>query len=177
MSAADILFISGATGVNDAAVNGVYDRTSATSDGYALYAKRGDKSMCMEHFGGNWQVKSVSAIGKDNCFAKVSGGCGAEACTSRQWMVWDGKTWAEAHVVKMVAGAEAQRQVGCCCLHAHQNPLHHPALHAPAIASSHLFLFLRRALSMPPLLQQPLPPTTRELCPCSSAEPQALMLQ
>jgi hypothetical protein len=54
MSAADVLFISGATGVYDAAINGIYDRTSEMSDGHALYAKRGDKSMCMEHFGGNW---------------------------------------------------------------------------------------------------------------------------
>ena len=123
MSAADVLFISGATGVNAAGINGGYDRTSETSGGYALYAKRGDKSMCMEHFGGKWMVKAVSDKGKDNAYAYVAGGCGAEACTSRQWTVsFDSKAHAEAPLVKMVAGAEAQRQVGCCCLHAHQQP-------------------------------------------------------
>ena len=96
MSAADVLFISGATGVNAAGINGGYDRTSETSGGYALYAKRGDKSMCMEHFAGKWGVKSVSHKGNDSCVASVAGSCGAEACTSRQWTVYDGKTHAEA---------------------------------------------------------------------------------
>ena len=115
------MFISGATGVHAAVINGLFDPTQEKGlDGRVLYAKRGDKNMCMEHFGGKWQVKPVSHKGTDNCIAWVAGGCGAEACTSRQWMVWDGKTHAKAPLVKMVAGAEAQRQVGCCCLHAHQ---------------------------------------------------------
>jgi hypothetical protein len=112
MSAADVLFISGAAGVHAAGINGGYDRTSETSDGYALYAKRGDKSMCMEHCAGQWQVKAVFFKGKDSCYAWVAGGCGAEACTSRQWMVYNGKTWAEAPLVKIVAEAE----VCSCCM-------------------------------------------------------------
>ena len=120
MSAADVIFISGAAGVNAAAINGVYDITCETSGGYALYAKRGDSSMWIEHFVGKWQIKSVSDKGKANCFANVAGGCAAEACTSRQWKVsFDNKTFSDAPHVKMLAGAEAQRQVGCCCLHAH----------------------------------------------------------
>jgi len=112
------VFISGATGINSAGINGLFDPTQEKGlDGRVLYAKRGDKSVCMEHFGGMWQVEHVSNKGTDNCYAWVAGGCGAEACTSRQWMVWDGETYAEAPLVKMVAGAEAQRQVGCCCLY------------------------------------------------------------
>ena len=128
MSAGDVIFISGAAGINAAAINGVYDRTSETSGGYAVYAKRGDRGTCMKHFEGtkSWQVKPVSSKGKDvgiRVIAYVAGGCAAEACTSRQWKVdYDGKTHSDAPLVKMVAGAEAQRQVGCCCLHAHHHP-------------------------------------------------------
>jgi hypothetical protein len=118
MSEALVLFISGATGIHAAGINGVYDRTSETSGGYALYRKRGDGSVCMEHHGGDWEVKLVANKGKDGCYAWVAGGCAAEACTSRQWTVWDGKAWQDAPLVKMVAGAEAERQVGCCRLHA-----------------------------------------------------------
>ncbi len=78
------MFISGATGVDAAVINGLFDPTQEKGlDGRVLYAKRGDSSMCMEHFGGKWRVRSVSYKGKDTCFAWVAGGCGAEACTSR----------------------------------------------------------------------------------------------
>ena len=69
MSEADVIFISGAAGFNAASINGVYDRTSEISGGYAVYAKRGDVSMCMEHYGGKWQVKHVSGKGKDMLYA------------------------------------------------------------------------------------------------------------
>ena len=115
------LFISGATGFNAAGINGLFEPTQEKgADGRVLYVKRGDSSMCMEHIAGMWQIKPVSSKGTDNCFANVEGGCAADACTSRQWMVsFDNKTFSDAPHVKMVAGAEAQRQVGCCCLHAH----------------------------------------------------------
>ncbi len=169
MSEALVLFISGVTGPYAAAINGVYDRSSETSGGYALYRKRGDGSMCMEHFGGRWQIKAVSNKGTAGCWASVAGGCAAEACTSHPWRVtFDDKTLTDAPLVKMVAGAEAERQVGCCRLHA-------PPLHLRT-ASSDLSLFLRRALSMPPPRREPLPTTTRALLPWSSAAPQVLML-
>ena len=114
MSAGDVIFISGAAGINAAGINGVYDRTSETSGGYAVYAKRGDGGMCMEHFAGtkSWQVKAVSNKGTARCKAYVAGGCAAEACTSRQWMVYDGKTFSDAPLVKIVAEAE----VCSCCM-------------------------------------------------------------
>jgi hypothetical protein len=101
---AEPLFISGATGQYAAYINGVLEPTEEKGlDGRALYRKRGDGSVCMEHFGGQWQVKPVSDKGKNICWAVVVGGCAAEACTSRPWRVWDGEAFYEAPLVKMVA--------------------------------------------------------------------------
>ncbi len=121
------MFISGATGITAADINGPFDPTQEKGlDGRVLYAKRGDKSICMEHFGGKWQVKHVSHKGKETCVAHVAGGCGAEACTSRQWMVtFDNKTFAEAPLVKILAEAEvcSCRMPSCAILTAHLPPL------------------------------------------------------
>ena len=140
------MFISGATGDYAAAINGFFEPTQEKGlDGRALYAKRGDASMCIEHYGGKWQVKAVSSKGKDSAWAYVAGGCGLEACTSRVWKVGDGKAFHDAPSLKLVAGAEAQRQVRGGCLHARQ--------HAP-----------------PPQLQPPpsppIPPLPSPLFPC-----------
>ena len=70
------MFICGDTGLNSGLINGFYEPTQEKGlDGRVLYAKRGDKSVCMEHFGGRWQVKPVSLKGTDNCYAWVAGGC------------------------------------------------------------------------------------------------------
>ena len=116
MSAADVVFISGATGTNAALINGPYDRTSETRDGYALHVKRGNASMCMEHVKGKWIVKTVSNKGTASGFAWVAGNCAPDACTLRQWNLCDGTSWSNAPGVKMVAGAEAQRKVNGCCM-------------------------------------------------------------
>ena len=103
------MFISGATGDNAARINGFFEPTQEKGlDGRALYVKRGDASACIEHYGGNWQVKPVSDKGKDNAWASVAGGCGLEACTSRVWRVWDGKARVDAPGVKLVAEAEVR---------------------------------------------------------------------
>ena len=118
------MFISGATGGNAASINGFFEPTQEKGpDGRVLYAKRGDASMCIEHYGGTWQVKAVSHKGTDGAWASVAGGCGLEACTSRVWMVDDGTPGplVDAPSVKLVAGAEAQRQVRGGCLHARQH--------------------------------------------------------
>ena len=126
MSAGDVVFISGATGVNAAAINGPYDGTSESSDGYTLFRKRGDASVIIEHFGGNWRVKPVSFKGKADCWAIVSGGCALEACTSRLWKEsFDGKVHVDAPGLKMVTGAEAERKVSGCGLPAHEHALLH----------------------------------------------------
>jgi hypothetical protein len=114
MSAGAVVFISGATGPWAAAINGPYDRTGEISGGYAVYSKRGDPSVCIEHRGGHWQVKDVSSKGKYACMAYVAGGCALEDCTSRVWKVDDGvpeHPLIDQPSVKMVTGREAERQV------------------------------------------------------------------
>ena len=118
------MFISGATGEKAASINGFFEPTQEKGpDGRALYVKRGDASMCIEHMAhlNSWQVKLVLSKGSNGCWAYVAGGCGLEACTSRVWAVWDGKAWNDAPSVKLVAGAEAQRQVRGGCLRARQH--------------------------------------------------------
>ncbi len=83
LGAGDCLFISGATGIHAGAINGGYDRTGEMCGGYALYSKRCDPGIIMEHHGGAWQVKSASSKGTGRGHAYVAGGCAAEACTSR----------------------------------------------------------------------------------------------
>jgi hypothetical protein len=107
----DVVFISGATGVYAAEINGTFDRTSEMCDNYPLYVKRGNASMCIQHHKGDWNISSLSNIGKSICSAYVAGGCALEACTSRVWVETDGKGWNPAPGVKMVTGAEAKLQV------------------------------------------------------------------
>ena len=103
------MFISGATGVHAASINGFFEPTQEKGpDGRALFVKRGDASRCIEHYGGNWQIKPVSFKGKAGSWAYVAGGCGLEACTSRVWRVWDGKAHVDAPIVKLVAEAEVR---------------------------------------------------------------------
>jgi hypothetical protein len=132
MSAGNVVFISGATGPRANAINGCYDGTREISGGYALYSKRGDPSMCIEHHGGEWQVKDVSSKGKSACKANVKGGCALEDCASRVWRVSNGNGFDDQHSVKMAIGREAERQVGCCCLRAHAHARDAAAPHSRA---------------------------------------------
>ena len=128
MSAPHHVFISGTLGAVAAGINGAYYSTGETSGGHPLLTKRGDASMLIEHFQGNWHSKPVSSKGTGSCYAYVAGGCALAACTSRQWKVMDGKGgWSDAPGVKMVTGAEAERKVSGCCLRAHQHALLPPA--------------------------------------------------
>ena len=129
------VFISGATDVN-AAINGFFEPTQEKGlDGRLILTKRGDSSMLMEHYDGDWHVKPVSDKGTDGCSAYVAGGCALAACTSRQWMVsFDANTFSDAPGVKMVTGAEAERKVSGCCLRAHQHAL------LPPVGASNRFL-------------------------------------
>ena len=115
------------TDIYAGAINGGYDRTGEMCGSYALYRKRVDPGIIMEYCDGMWQFKHVSSKGTANCLAYViAGRCSAaEACWSRLWKVWDGATFHDAPSVKMVAGAEAERQVGCCRLHAPPPPPAH----------------------------------------------------
>jgi hypothetical protein len=52
------VFINGATGLRSAFINGVDVVTEEkSSDGRLVLSKRGDPSVCIEHHGGQWEVK------------------------------------------------------------------------------------------------------------------------
>ena len=131
MSGNNVVFISGATGQYSFGINGPYDRTSETRHGYAVYGKRGDASMCIEHYGGRWQVKAVSSKGSDRCSAYVTGGCALEACTSRVWKVFDGKAYVNQSSVRIATGADAEREVSGGCMRPQQSTNHSPPSLSP----------------------------------------------
>ncbi len=126
------VFISGATGDRAGAINGPYSPTQEKgADGRIVYGKDGDASiciehfggewqvdasMCFEHFGGEWQVKAVEDKGQDVCLGSVQGGCALEDCASRAWKVWDTGKLTDQTSVKIVTGAEAHREVGRPCI-------------------------------------------------------------
>ena len=113
------VFISGATGPHAASINGFYVVTEEKSlDGRLVLSKHGDPNVCIEHRGGQWQVKPVSSKGKDAGNAFVAGGCALEDCTSRVWRVSNGKVWDDQPSVKMATGREAERQVSGGCMRA-----------------------------------------------------------
>ena len=109
------MFLSGAQGVNASRVNGLWRATAERLQGRVVYVKVGDDSLCIEHFGGLWQIKFVSDKGKYASSAEVPGGCALEACTSRVWDVWDGTAFVPQPSVKMLFGADAEREVSCRC--------------------------------------------------------------
>ncbi len=114
---AGAVFISGAAGPGSAFINGFYTVTEEkSSDGRVVLSKRGDASMCIEHFAGEWQVKYVSDKGTPAGLALVEGGCALEDCTSRVWSVTNGKEWEDQPSVKMATGSEAERQVSGGCI-------------------------------------------------------------
>jgi hypothetical protein len=119
MSAGAVVFISGATGPWAAGINGFYGVTEEKSlDGRLVLSKRGDPSICIEHHGGRWQVKSVSSKGKNICMAYVAGGCALEDCALHVWRVGNGKDYGDQPSVKMATGREADRQVSGGCMRA-----------------------------------------------------------
>ena len=80
-----------------------------------MYVKVDDASYCIEHFGGQWQLKLVSEKGQNVSTASVPGGRALEACTSRVWNVSDETTLLPQPSVKMLFGADAEREVSCRC--------------------------------------------------------------
>ncbi len=111
------VFISGAAGPCSAGINGFYTVTEEkSSDGRVVLSKCGDASMCIEHFAGIWQVKTVSSKGTSACMAYVEGGCALEDCTSQVWTVYMGKEWEAQPSVKIATGSEAERQVSGGCI-------------------------------------------------------------
>jgi hypothetical protein len=125
------VFISGATCTNAASINGFYVVANAKSfDGRLVLSKRGDPGMCIEHRGGQWEVKTWSSKGTGACMAYVAGGCALVDCTSRVWVVWNGKGFDEQPSVQMATGSEAELQVSGGCMralaHARDTAAPHP---------------------------------------------------
>ena len=76
-------------------INGLYSPTQATGqDGRTVYLKSGesgDEALCIEHFGGQWQVKNQPDRGSGVCCAYFQGDCALEDCRSREWRVYNSK--------------------------------------------------------------------------------------
>ena len=126
------LVISGATGPWAEGINGFFAATQEKgSDGRVVYGKCGDASMCIEHYGGKWQVTTVSYKGTDGAFANVTGGCALEACTSRVWRVDDGEALVNQASVKIATGADAEREVSGGCMRPQQSTNHSPPSLSP----------------------------------------------
>jgi hypothetical protein len=84
--------ISGATGPLSNFVNGLfYPSREVGADGRRIYKKRGDDSVCLEHVEGYWSVKPMSVKGTPNYYASVQGNSALLDCSSRRWMLGDGK--------------------------------------------------------------------------------------
>ncbi len=117
MPADGVVFISGATGVLAAYINGAYDCKLEIVGGYRhlIYYKRVDPSICIEHFQERWQIKEVACKGSNTWYASIEGGCALQACTSRPWMVWEGQEKNDVLGIKIVTGTEAQVRSHCLC--------------------------------------------------------------
>ncbi len=177
------VFVSGATGSSASVLNGYYEPTEEKgADGRVMYAKRGDGSVCIEHFKEEWGVKNNSNKNSNRCSAHVSGGSAFDSCASRVWKVYDysGTKWVEQPSVKMVTGAEAERQVSVLLSHARWRTTRRVATRtgAAALFLSHaLLVCFRWMLTMFLPLRRALPRTTHELGRCSSLARRALRLR
>ena len=106
-----VIFISGATGNVSGIIFGFYEPTGQKNEeGRILYKNRFDSTTVIEHFGGKWQIKELSAIGKNLRFAEVAGFCPLEVCKWNEWEVGIGGVLKHQPSVKMVTGAEAEAQ-------------------------------------------------------------------
>ncbi len=119
-----VVFISGAVGDYSACVNGGYDLTSETSNGFPVYSKRGDESMFIEksrNSANDWGIKDLSDKGSNYFCAMIEGGLNARACIR----IWNYSKFAAQSKAKMLTGEEAERAVSRLVFndwHATQSP-------------------------------------------------------
>jgi hypothetical protein len=105
------MFISGAS----AAIDGFYDPAQEKGlDGRVLYLKRGDASVLIEHFRGQWQVKALTNKGQNICHAMCAGGSALHSCSSHKWMMFAKKKFVDAPGMKMLSEVEAKLAVSSC---------------------------------------------------------------
>jgi hypothetical protein len=116
------VFICGDTGLNSGLINGFYEPTQEKGlDGRVLYAKKSVPVISIEHYAGRWKIAPKGLKGFAGFVAHVEGGCGLDACTSREWLAFNGEDWTRPVDLKFFAGAEAERQVRGGCLRARQH--------------------------------------------------------
>ena len=141
-SRASLVSLSGAQGSYASYINGFWRATAERQEKRVVYVKVGNDSMRIEHFMGQWQLKTVSQKGQNLCTAWVPGGCALEACTSCVWNAAsdDGKTLLPQPRVKMLSGADAEREVSGCCLCAHCTAARHPSLQPPRACAHDLVM-------------------------------------
>jgi hypothetical protein len=162
------VIISGATGPQASFINGFYGVTEEKSlDGRLVLSKRGDPGVCIEHRGGQWEVKHVSSKGTSEGFAYVAGGCAFEDCTLRVWKVGNREGFFnDQPSVKMATGREAERQVSGGCMRALAHARDAAAPHPRArVSPCDAVRFLHRVRSMLRLKRGLWPTATRGLGP------------
>ena len=111
------VFISGASGDSAAAVNGYYEPLLGIGmDGRVVYGKYGGGGVCIEHFGGFWQVKDVEDRGANACMASVAGDCALVDCVARVWCRASPNGPTEDMGMKLLTGDDAEQEVSGCCV-------------------------------------------------------------
>ena len=111
-SSSSVIYLSGAVGPNSACINGCYEPTSEVQGGFAVYSKRGDAGICIEHKAGMWQVKLVSDKATSQCMAAIIGGHALKDCALRSWRARNDKNdLAEQPGMKMSTGSDAEQKV------------------------------------------------------------------
>jgi hypothetical protein len=111
--------ISGAIGHFADSINGFFAPTQEKSpDGRIVYSKRGDTSICIEHFNGQWQLKRLLHRRLNACYAYAPGGCPLETCTFN-WKELDSNELNSdydrryfASFIRIVTGGNAEQEVG-----------------------------------------------------------------
>ena len=84
--------IVGATGPFAPYINGHFNPTREVgADGRLIYINAGNPNVCLEHVGGYWSVKPMSEKGTPSYYASVEGNCALLECSSRRWMLADGR--------------------------------------------------------------------------------------
>jgi hypothetical protein len=125
------VLISGATGRFAEGINGLFAPTLERSlDGRVVYKKCDNSPLIIEHFCGEWAIKTEMSKGLYRIQGCVVGGCALEFCIGRVWRVFTGyHGWQseETHLT-IAIGADVERQVNAnACALQHSRSPHFPS--------------------------------------------------
>ncbi len=115
---ASLVHISVASGVKSL-LNGYWepDTSLQLRGGRVVYVKVNHSDLCIEHYGGRWQLKWRMLIGHPDCLASAEGGCAFEDCSSRMWRLQLAPGSSMQYTdeeVKMRTGDKARCKVSSC---------------------------------------------------------------